>query len=329
MIYLGIDVSKLKLNVCLLPEGSKAKKKNKVFDNTPGAHRELTTWLSKQKCDPAQVVAVMEATSVYHEDLAFGLHDNSPVTVCMANPQRAREFARGMGILTKNDTVDAFVLACYGELKQPAAWVPPAPEVRKLRALLRRRDALQEDVQRTANRQEKALSSQTPKEVTASLKRTRQWLQKELERLERLIKDHTDNHPGLKEDLELLKSIKGISDKTGQLMLAVLRSGEFRSASQVAAYLGVVPVEKSSGSSVWQRPRMSKTGPSEVRAKLYLASLSAIRYNAQTKKVYDRLVAKGKAKKSAIGAVMRKLVHLCYGVLKTHLPWDENYAATA
>ncbi|MFS2220976.1 IS110 family transposase [Pantoea sp. B65] len=329
MIYLGVDISKQKFDVCLLPEGSSGKKKSKVFKNAPGADRELKTWLLRQKCDPAQVTVVMEATSVYHENLAFALHHDSTVTVCMANPQRVREFARGMGILTKNDTVDAFVLACYGELKQPEPWVPPAPEVRKLRALLRRRDALQEDVQRTLNRLEKALSTQTPREVITSLKRTRQWLQKELERIEQLIADHINNHPGLKEDLDLLKSIKCVKDKTGQMMLAVLRAGEFRSASQVAAYLGLVPVERSSGSSVWHRPRMSKAGPPEVRAKLYVAALSAIRYNAQGKALYERLLARGTAKKAAVGAVMRKLVHLCYGVLKTRQPWDANYAATA
>ncbi|EAX7229851.1 IS110 family transposase, partial [Salmonella enterica] len=103
----------------------------------------------------------------------------------------------------------------------------------------------------------------------------------------------------------------------------------FKSASQVAAYLGLTPVEKTSGSSVRGRPHMSKTGPSGVRAKLYVAALTASRWNKQAKAIYERLVAKGKAKKAALGAVMRKLVHLCFGVLKTRLPWDENYVATA
>ncbi|EBB7140643.1 IS110 family transposase, partial [Salmonella enterica] len=248
---------------------------------------------------------------------------------CMANPCRVREFAHGMDILNKNDAVDAFVLACYGELKPPAVWVPPSPEVRKLRALLRQRDALREDVQRTVNRLEKANSTSTPQEVIRSLERTKSWLNEELARIEKLITDHTDNDPGLKADLDLLKSIKGVKDQVGREMLALLKDGTFKSASQVAAYLGLTPVEKTSGSSVRGRPHMSKTGPSGVRAKLYVAALTASRWNKQAKAIYERLVAKGKAKKAALGAVMRKLVHLCFGVLKTRLPWDENYVATA
>ncbi|EHE7706820.1 IS110 family transposase, partial [Salmonella enterica subsp. enterica serovar Infantis] len=106
---------------------------------------KVVDWLNAQKCVPESVTVVLEATGIYHENLAYGLHE-AGVSVCMANPCRVREFAHGMDILNKNDAVDAFVLACYGELKSPAVWVPPSPEVRKLRALLRQRDALREDV---------------------------------------------------------------------------------------------------------------------------------------------------------------------------------------
>lgn len=328
MAFLGADISKNKIDVCLLVAGIKGKKKQKVFTNEPCVARKIIDWLEAQKCASDNMTVVMEATGIYHENLAYGLHD-AGISVCMANPYRVREFACGMDILTKNDTVDAFVLACYGELKHPDAWVPPSVEVRKLRALLRQRDALKEDVQRTANRLEKAHSTSTPGEVIASLERTHSWLSDELERIEKLITDHTDNDPGLKADLELLKSIKCVKEQVGREMLALLKDGTFKSASQVAAYLGITPVERVSGSSVRGRAHMSKTGPSIVRAKLYVAALSAIRWNKPAKAIYERLVAKGKAKKAALGAVMRKLVHMCFGVLKTRLPWDENYAATA
>lgn len=328
MCTLGIDVSKNKIDLCLLTAGPGGKKKHKVLTNEPAVARKVVDWLNAQKCVPESVTVVLEATGIYHENLAYGLHE-AGVSVCIANPCRVREFAHGMDILNKNDAVDAFVLACYGELKSPAVWVPPSPEVRKLRALLRQRDALREDVQRTVNRLEKANSTSTPQEVIRSLERMKSWLNEELARIEKLITDHTDNDPGLKADLDLLKSIKGVKDQVGREMLALLKDGTFKSASQVAAYLGLTPVEKTSGSSVRGRPHMSKTGPSGVRAKLYVAALTASRWNKQAKAVYERLVAKGKAKKAALGAVMRKLVHLCFGVLKTRLPWDENYVATA
>ncbi len=327
MIYLGIDVSKQKLDLCLLP--GNGKKKTKTLKNQPDVGLEISTWLIKQKCPPEQVMAVMEATSVYHENAAYGLYENTPVTVCIANPQRAREFARGLGILTKNDTIDAFVLARYGELKQPESWTPPSPEIRKLKELVRLRDSLQVDVQRAKNRLEKAHSTRTSPEVLASLYRTQQALEAELRRIEQLISDHTDSNDGLKKDLELLESIKGIGSVVGTTMLAVLRSNQFHNAGQVAAWLGVVPVEKTSGSSVRGLARMSKTGPADVRAKLYMAAVVAARWNTSARSLYERLIAKGKPAKSALGAVMRKLVNLCFGVLKSGKPWDENYVATA
>lgn len=327
MIYLGIDVSKQKLDLCLL--SGNGKKKSKSLKNQPDVELEINDWLLKQKCPPEQVMAVMEATSIYHENAAYGLTENTPVTVCIANPQRVREFARGLGILTKNDSIDAYVLARYGELKQPDAWVPPSPEVRKLKELVRLRDSLQVDVQRAKNRLEKGQSTRTSPEVIASLYRTQCALEIELERVEKLISDHTDKNDGLKKDLELLESIKGIGNVVGTTMLAVLRGNTFKSAAQLAAWLGVVPIEKISGSSVRGLARMSKTGPADVRAKLYMAAVVAARWNGPVKSLYERLIAKGKPAKVALGAVMRKLVHLCFGVLKTGEPWDENYVATA
>ncbi|MBV6821245.1 transposase, partial [Rahnella sp. PD12R] len=99
-------------------------------------------------------------------------------------------------------------------------------------------------------------------------------------------------------------------------------------AEQVAAYLGAVPVERRSGTSVNSHAHLSKAGPSDIRAKLFLAALTATRFNPHVKALYDRLLAKGKTKMSALGAAMRKLVHLCYGVLKTQQPYDVNYAVS-
>lgn len=327
MIYLGIDVSKNKLDLCLLP--GNGKKKTKTFKNEDGAERTICDWLLKQKCPPEQVTAVMEATSVYHENVAYGLHENTAVSVCISNPQRVREFARGMGILTKNDSVDAWVLARYGELKQPDAWIPPSPAVRKLNELLRLRDAIQADIVRATNRLEKSESTRTASEITDSLKRTKKAHEDELKRIDALISSHFDDHDDLNADRELLESIKGIGRIVGSTMLSVLHSCRFRNAGQAAAWLGVVPVEKTSGSSVRGLTKMSKTGPAAVRARLYMAAVVAVRWNPPVKALYERLTSKGKPKKVALGAVMRKLVHLCFGVLKTREPWSENYVATA
>ncbi len=217
------------------------------------------------------------------------------------------------------------MLACYGALKEPEPWEPPPENVRYLSALLRRRDALVTDCTREKNRLEKCRTTDTPPIVAESIENVLRNLSAELEHLDALILTHLDQHPELKKDFDLLTSIKSVGFQLGLNMLVILRSHHFDTAEQVAAFLGVVPVEKNSGTSVRGKPRLSKIGPPKVRAKLYLASLCGLRFNPMMKAMYKRLCQRGKAKKCAIGALMRKLVHWCYGVLKTQKPFDAEY----
>ncbi len=179
----------------------------------------------------------MEATGVYHERLAIDLYD-AGFCVSLANPHRSREFARGMGIMTKTDKVNAYMLACYALLKKPHSWKPPAPEIRHLSALLRRRDVLLGDAVREGNRLEKYLSTDTPADVISSCMGMAQLLREEVDSIERQIKAHIQACPDLKRDYSLLTSIKSVGPQLGMHMLAVLRSHNFESAEQVAAFLG-------------------------------------------------------------------------------------------
>ncbi|ELW7711961.1 IS110 family transposase, partial [Escherichia coli] len=153
-------------------------------------------------------------------------------------------------------------------------------------------------------------------------------LNAEIKRLDRLIRSHLNQHPELKKDFDLLTSIKSVGYQLGLNMLVILRSHDFATAEQAAAFLGVVPVEKYSGTSVRGCPKLSKIGPPEIRAKLYLASLCGLRFNPLMKAMYERLCLRGKGKMCAIGALMRKLVHWCYGVLKTQKPFDVGYLSS-
>lgn len=117
-----------------------------------------------------------------------------------------------------------------------------------------------------------------------------------------------------------------MGDKTANRMLAVLHSRKFTSAEQVAAFLGLVPVEHQSGSSIQKRPRLAKNGDAKTRAVLYMAAIVATKYNPHVKALYARLCARGKAKMAALGAAMRKLVHLCYGVIKHQTTYQPNWA---
>jgi transposase len=325
MYYLGVDVSKAKLDCSLLIDLQQAKRKSKSIANTSAGITNLLNWLVKQGVPSADLHVVMEGTGVYHQMAAYALHD-AGVIVSIANPAQVRDFARGLAIRSKTDDIDSFVLARYGAMLQPVAWQPPPAEIRQLQALITRLKAIEQDLQRERNRLEKVEIIAVPAAVRDSTQRSIQFLEQQIKAIQREVDDHIDRYPGLKNDLYLLQSIPAIGAKTSCTMLAVIRSKAFTSAAQLAAYLGLVPIERQSGTSLRGRAHLSKTGPAEVRAMLYMAAIVAIRHNPHIKAMYEQLLQRGKAKMAAIGAAMRKLVHLCFGVLKRQQLYQANYA---
>ena len=316
MNVIGIDVSKEKLDCLWLRELATGKAKSKVVPNKPNGHQALLTWAEKTVgCPVTEIWFVMEATGVYHEALATALADaGAPVAV--VNPARIRDYAKALGQRSKTDQRDSYAIAHYGLTQRLERWQPELPEVRELKALLARLEAVEKDAQREANRLEKATISQASTIVIDSIQSMLATLTAEKERLEKLVDEHIDGHPTLQQDATLLKSIPGVGPVLSRYMTMTYRSREFQRASQMAAYLGVVPVAYESGSSVRGRPRMSKAGSGVIRAKLYMPAVVASRCNKQARELYQRLLRNGKTKMAALGAVMRKLVHMCFGVLK-------------
>lgn len=311
----GIDVSKAKLDVLWLRDASSLKVKSKIFANDRSGHAELLVWLKKHIDQPFEKIhVVMEATGVYHEALAHGLFEQG-VQVSRINPAYVRDFANGLGVVHKTDKKDSLVLARYGAMVSPPLWQPERPEIRELKALLARLEALEADLQREQNRMEKAEFGGVSSIVIDSLTTMINGLQKERDRLEKEIDDHIDRHPDLKKDVQLLRSIPGIGPVMSRLMLAVIRSRDFKQASECAAFLGVIPKLRESG--IFKgRASLSKKGPPSVRAKLYMAAIVASQHNPAIKAQKERLLRNGKTKMQALGAAMRKLVHQCFGVLK-------------
>ena len=141
-----------------------------------------------------------------------------------------------------------------------------------------------------------------------------------------MIRDHIDSDPDLRNKRELLETIPGVGTRVSSNLTALFAAKTFTTAEQLAAYLGLVPVQWESGSSVRGRPRLSKAGPSHLRKLLYMPAVVARQWNPHIKAFSDRLIAKGKTKMAVIGACMRKLAHLCFGVVHTGRPYDPNYA---
>jgi transposase len=317
----GIDVSKLKLDIALLVNG---KVKSKVLDNSSEGHKELLEWLGKSKVSIAEMHACMEATGVYYEAVALALYD-AGVKLSVVNPACIKGFGQGENIRNKNDAIDAGLIARYCVAMNPTLWRPPPLEQRQLRAWSLRVQALKDIRQQEENRLE-AHTVTGMEKVAVHVKAHIKWLDDEIKKLEKDIDDHIDRHPSLKHDADLISSIPGIGATTVARILGHLGDlRRFESAKALAAFIGVTPRQRSSGTSLKGRTMISRTGNASLRAALFMPSLVARRHNPILNCFAERLLATGMAKKAVICAVMHKLTHLIYGVIRTGKPFDANY----
>jgi transposase len=231
MFYLGVDVSKKKLD-CMLLNSTNGKLKSKALFNTKAGFKELVDWLAENGAPDAHVI--MEPTGVYHEPAALALTD-AGLTLSLVNPAQLRLFAQGLGVKNKTDKADSTVLARYGETLKPVAWQPPSKSARHLKALLARRDAIADDLQREQNRQEAIDFGVSPDEVKQSILQSLTFLQAELKRLEQMIDEHIDNDPDLRGKQELLETIPGVGKRVSSNLTALFAAKSFDSAEQLAS----------------------------------------------------------------------------------------------
>jgi transposase len=315
--YLGIDVAKKSFDVALLGgEGPNSGH----FSNDPDGFAKLSRWLEKREAN--ELHACLEATGRYGDALAIHLYQQGH-RVSVVNPNRIKKYAESKLQRTKTDLVDAKLIAEFCAKEEPAFWAPPRAADVKLQAMVRHVAALKDMRQQERNRLK---SGQQSLEVLQVITDHVAFLEVQIADLEQQIKDHIDQHPDMKQKKELLVSIPGISDTTAAKFLAEVPDvSKFPQASQLAAHAGVTPKSRHSGSSVHSPGRMSKIGNARLRSAFYMPALSAGRYNPIIRALVERLEAKGKSKMCIIGAVMRKLIHLAYGVLKTGKPFDPNY----
>ena len=319
---LGIDISKLKFNVCLIKQNSKLK--HKVFPNTASGFEQLLDWLLRQGIH--RVHACLEATGTYGEAVALFLHQADQI-VSVINPAAIKAFAGSRLSRTKTDRVDAELIARFCLAQAPSAWTPLPTEVRELQALVRRLESL---IEMRVMEENRLSSGITVDVVRALVEELLRHLNTQIKRTEKLIREHINLHPGLKRQSELLDSIPGIAETTAAALLSEITDiTQYRSARQVAAYAGLVPRERQSGSSVRGRTRLSKIGNARLRRALYFPAITVLRCSPFFQAWAEGLQKRGKSKMSVICAVMRKLVHLAYGVLKSGQPFDPEWAKSA
>jgi transposase len=315
--YLGIDVSKDTLDVCLL---HRDKSYHHRFDNRPGGHQALLRWLRKYRV--RNLRACLEATGLYGEELAHALYDAGH-EVSVVNPFRIKKYAGSQLQRNKTDKQDATVMADFCRTQEVQLWTPPPPEWRELRDLVRHLDDLMTMRQQERNRLAAGVKSPV---VVVTLEQHIAFLDTQIDQLTQQINAHIDQHPHLKRQRDLLKSIPGISDKTAAVLLAEVRDFRaFDNVRQLVAYAGLNPRHHESGSSVRGKTTLSKVGNAALRAALYFPALSAKQHNPLIRPLCVRIEQDGQPKLVAVGAAMRKLLHLAYGVLKSGLPFDPDY----
>ena len=314
MYFLGIDVAKLTLAVTLLTSDNQSF--HFTCDNSPAGFADLLDWL--QQHDVSSLHACLEATNVYWEAIATWLHSHG-YTVSVVNPSRIKGFAQALMQRTKTDRQDSLVIALFCVKHQPPAWAPSSPEQRHLRDLVR----LRHDLILSQGQQRNRLSDATNATVKAILQELLDTLVAKTAEVDEQISAHITSHQALQTQVLLLTSIKGIGVVTATTILAEMTNlAHYPSAKAAAADVGVTPSHYESGTSVRRRPRMSKLGKSDLRAALYFPAITAKRWCPELRAFAERLAARGKPKMVVIGAVMRKLIHICYGILKHQTPYD-------
>lgn len=303
-VYVGIDVSKDKLDV----GRSGAEQCLEVGNNQKGIKK-----LVKQMLALGPGLIVVEATGGYEEAIVIALFE-AGLPVALVSPQRVRQYARAKGLLAKTDQLDAQVLADYGKHMQPRLFVGKSEERRRLSILVGRRKQLNAMMQAEKNRQRTRDES-----LQQSLKRTIRYLKKEVETIDQEIEQFLREHQEFKEQEKLLRTAKSIGRVTAATLLADLPELGHLDRKEIAALVGVAPMNWDSGRK--QGHRKTKGGRPAVRSALYMSALTGIRYNPILKAQYEHLVKRGKEKKVAITACMRKMLTILNAMLRDQRPF--------
>jgi transposase len=264
----------------------------------------------------------MEATGGYEKPLAHFLQGQG-VAVSIVNAKRVRDYAKALGLLAKNDVIDAKVIRMFADAVNPKLLPTVSDAQQALDAQVHRRDQLVK--QRAMEKQH--LETVGNKEAIRSIKRTIAFLDKEIARIEKTIKALIKTDPTLTEKVDRLSGVKGIGDITALTLIADLPELGQLTNKEISALVGVAPFCRDSGAQKGKRTIWG--GRIQVRSILYMAALSAVQYNPPLKAFYDRLLVKGKTKKVALVACMRKLLIVANSMLRNNTEWNPNHGKLA
>ena len=319
LVFVGIDVSKDTLELALDDKG-----KTRSLSNDELGIAALLKIIKAAQSDSGGVGGVVfEATGGFEREAALALC-SAGLPVMVVNPRQARDFAKAMGYLAKTDAIDARVLSHFARTLHQSdrreQWLMRLPDVQQvlLQALIVRRSQLIQ--MRVAEDNRRSMSHPTQRK---SIDAVRKVLNKQLADIDQDIDTQLKDHFAAK--LALLKNFKGIGTSTQACLMAALPELGTLSHEQISKLVGVAPLNCDSGKH--KGKRFTWGGRADVRCALYMAALSAVRYNPVIKLFYDRLLSKGKPKKVALVACMHKLLIILNAIMKSAVPWSENHSA--
>ncbi len=308
--YVGVDVSKARLEVAVVPTGESF-----VVSNEEEGFDELLGKLE----DLHPTLVVLEASGGFERPVTAALAA-AKMAVCVVNPRQSRDFARATGKLAKTDRLDAHVLARFAQAIQPLPRTLPDEEAKEFQAILARRAQIISMMTAEKNR----LGATASKAVAGRIQAHLRWLEKELSRTDRDLDEAIENNPTFKENEALLRSVPGVGPVLCRTLLAELPELGSLAPGELSALVGVAPLNRDSGT--FRGHRAIWGGRARVREALYMAALVGSRHNPVLKEFYGRLVAAGKPKKVALVACMRKLLVILNAVLRERTPWRYSHA---
>lgn len=321
LFWAGIDLAKATFEAALWGHDEFRAMRVRSFPRCEEGARALLAWLRESAGPDGPIGLVMEATATFAEELATWLLGLDPgLHVAIVNPIQTSAFLRSLGLRNKTDGLDAKALAQYGTERRPIPWERPRPEMAILKDLVRvRMDLVHARTAMALRLKDHARISKSSAKAMAKVIRA---LDGQIKTLEVEIRKHLRAHEALAEQAERMDSIAGVGLLTAVTVMAELGDlRRFAHSRQLTAFAGMSPRRKESGTSVRGKPRLCKQGSTRVRAALYLAASAAARFNPDMKAFYDRLLTQGKARRVALGAVMRKLLVLMRAVVKAGQDW--------
>jgi transposase len=314
----GVDIAKLKFDVCAVFEG---KTRKKVFLNNTSGFEGLISWITNLGLGNPHFC--MEATGCYSEGLSEFLFEKN-LKVSVVNPLQMKRFRESKMVRQKTDSSDSEVIALFCLQNNTSLWEPKPLENKELYEVNQAINNLKNEMTRITNRLEKTYRN---KVIKALMNKRIFDLKSDIEKLSYEAKRIINSSEKLKENYANLTGIKGIGERAAISILSEMPNVEnFESAKQYAAFAGVTPSHYESGTSVKGKSRISRMGSRKVRKTLYMVALVVKRFNPFFKPFCDRLAAKNKPPKVIIVAVMRKLMHIIFGMLKNNQQFDKKLA---